>query len=147
MKINNYELIEIRDRLNTCYEYLRGRGIVHTQQDIADKMGSKKHSVSRAFNAVPEYLTESFLERFATSFSINYKWLRHGEGNMIDSESISIVNNQVGIGNHFSNNSTVERFLTELAAQRELTRETQKQLDKSQQQIDRLISIIETIKN
>ena len=66
---------------------------------------------------------------------------------MIDSENISIVNNQVGIGNHFSNNSTVERFLTELAAQRELTRETQKQLDKSQQQIDRLISIIETIKN
>ena len=66
---------------------------------------------------------------------------------MIDSENISIVNNQVGIGNHFNNNSTVERFLTELAAQRELTRETQKQLDKSQQQIDRLISIIETIKN
>ena len=95
MKINNYELIEIRDRLNTCYEYLRSRGIVHTQQDIADKMGSKKHSVSRAFNAVPEYLTENFLERFATSFSINYKWLRHGEGNMIDSENKQLTEDYI----------------------------------------------------
>lgn len=146
MKINNFELVEIRDRLNACYEYLRGKGIVHTQQDVANKMGNKKHSVSRAFNAVPEYLTENFLERFASTFNISFKWLRYGEGTMTDNESISIVNNQVGIGNHFSNNSTVDRFLTEIAAQRELTREAQKQLDKSQQQIDKLISIIETIK-
>ncbi len=59
-----------------------------------------------------------------------------------DPGGTAIVNNQVGNGNHFDN-APVNRFLDELAAQRELTREAQQQLTKSQEQMDKLIAIIE----
>ena len=150
MKIEKSDLPLIRERLNVCFDYLRNKGIVHTQKDVADRMGSKKHSISRAFNGTPDYLTESFIDRFAATFGLNSDWIRYGIGEMTDCEaspqSASIVNNQVGNGNHFANGS-VERFLNELAAQRELTKEAQQQLTKSQEQMDRLITIIEKMKD
>ena len=75
-----------------------------------------------------------------------------GVGKMVDADSelpdpgkAAIVNNQVGNGNNFS--APVDRFLDELAAQRELTREAQQQLTKSQEQMDRLITIIDKLKD
>lgn len=149
MKIERSELPLIQERLNVCFDYLRSKGTVHTKQDVADRMGNKKHSVSRAFNGMPEYLTENFIDRFAATFGLNSDWIRYGNGEMVDGEAVpqgtSIVNTQVGNGNHFANGS-VDRFLNELAAQRELTREAQQQLTKSQEQMDRLITIIENLK-
>ncbi len=52
----------------------------------------------------------------------------------------SIVNNQVGNGNHFNSDMTVNLFMLELSAHRKLT-------EKAQEQMDRLISIIERFKN
>ena len=83
---------------------------------------------------------------------LNREWLLYGEGEMLnkgiaDPGNTSIVNNQVGNGNRFENSHTVERFLDELAAQRELTKEAQQQLTKSQEQMDRLITIIEKLKD
>lgn len=83
---------------------------------------------------------------------LNRDWLLYGEGEMLNDStpeagSASIVNNQVGNGNHFESSQTVNRFLDELAAQRELTREAQQQLTKSQEQMDRLITIIEKLKD
>lgn len=78
-------------------------------------------------------------------------WILTGEGEMLKdpppkNDGAAIVNNQVGNGNQFTDGHTVERFLDELAAQRELTREAQQQLTKSQEQMDRLITIIENLK-
>lgn len=144
-------LPEIQERLKSGYLYLKGRGIVHTQQDIANKMGRTKQTVSRAFNGHPLYLTSIFVENFASIFGLNPEWILTGNGDMLadpsqEPQTAAIVNNQVGNGNHFTNGSTVERFLDELAAQRELTREAQQQLTKSQEQMDRLITIIEKLK-
>ena len=142
MKIERSELPLIQERLNMCFDYLRNKGVVHTKQDVADRMGAKKHSVSRAFNGVPEYLTESFIERFAATFALNYEWIREGKGELAEGSNLSqtaIVNNQVGNGNHFNSDMTVNQFMVELAAQRKLT-------EKAQEQMDRLITIIEQLK-
>ena len=83
---------------------------------------------------------------------LNRDWLLYGEGEMLnevsqEAGSAAIVNNQVGNGNQFTGTATVDRFLDELAAQRELTKEAQQQLTKSQEQMDRLITIIEKLKD
>lgn len=68
-------------------------------------------------------------------------WILTGEGEMYKdpppkNDSTAIVNHQVGNGNHFASDKLVERFLDELAAERELHRH----------EIDRLLSIIEQFK-
>ena len=91
------------------------------------------------------------LKNVLTAFpELNREWLLYGEGEMLNDDQketgmAAIVNNQVGNGNNFS--APVDRFLDELAAQRELTREAQQQLTKSQEQMDRLITIIEKLKD
>lgn len=111
-----------------------------TSQNMYDISKGKSKSVSlkiadKILAAFPQY---------------SRTWILTGEGEMLKSPppdpQAAIVNNQVGNGNRFENNPTVERFLDELAAQRELTREAQQQLSKSQEQMDRLITIIETLK-
>jgi len=143
---------ETKSRLKQCFAYLKSRAIVFTQQDIADRMGHTKNTISKAFNGYPKYLTATFVNNFAAIFGLNANWILTGVGNMVDADKeipdpggTAIVNNQVGNGNHFDN-APVNRFLDELAAQRELTREAQQQLTKSQEQMDRLITIIEQLK-
>ena len=137
-------LPEIQERLKSGYLYLKGRGIVHTQQDIANKMGRTKQTVSRAFNGHPLYLTSIFIENFASIFGLNPEWILTGNGDMLadssqEPQQAAIVNNQVGNGNHFNSDMTVNQFMVELAAQRKLT-------EKAQEQMDRLITIIEQLK-
>ena len=69
-------------------------------------------------------------------------WVMTGEGEMYKDPSgtASIFNNQVGNGNHFNSDMTLNQFMVELAAQRKLT-------EKAQEQMDRLITIIEKLKD
>jgi len=145
-------LTEPQERLKQCFAYLKSRAVIFTQQDIADRMGHTKNTISKAFNGYPKYLTTTFVNNFAATFGLNAHWILTGVGKMVDADSelpdpgkAAIVNNQVGNGNNFS--APVDRFLDELAAQRELTREAQQQLTKSQEQMDRLITIIEKLKD
>lgn len=120
--------------------------------ELAKSIGAKPQNMydirSGKVRSVSAQLADKILSVYP---KYSRTWIITGDGNMYkDSNSIenaATLNNQVGNGNQFNSSHTVERFLDELAAQRELTREAQKQLDKSQQQIDKLISIIETIKN
>lgn len=144
---------ETKDRLKQCFAYLKSKAIVFTQQDIADRMGHTKNTISKAFNGYPKYLTTTFVNNFASIFGLNPQWILTGVGKMVDGDTeftdpggAAIVNNQVGNGNNFGS-PTVDRFMDELAAQRELTREAQQQLTKSQEQMDRLITIIEKLKS
>lgn len=119
--------------------------------ELAKSIGAKPQNMydirSGKVRSVSAQLADKILSVYP---KYSRTWIITGDGNMYkDSNSIenaATLNNQVGNGNQFNSSHTVERFLDELAAQRELTREAQKQLDKSQQQIDKLISIIETIK-
>ena len=94
---------------------------------------------------VSKELADKILEVFP---QYSRTWLLTGEGEMLKDpppidEQTAIVNYQAGNGNHFESNPTVNRFLDELAAQRELYKQ---QLIKSQEQMDRLITIIEKFK-
>jgi|GEM_PF-4645979 len=127
----------------SAFNYLKGTGKVHTQQDIADKMEINKSSLSKATNGDDKYLTDSFLKRFNYSFGnmFNERWLISGEGEMLNQVSQQIVNgdnNTAVSGNGNTVNTITDALLTELVAQRRMT-------EKAQQQIDRMLTIIENI--
>lgn len=76
---------EKKERLRKAYEYLRSKGIVHTQNDVADRVGSNRVNISNAFRGQPRYLTDRFLKRFNKAFGdiFNIVWLMIGEGEML----------------------------------------------------------------
>lgn len=75
------------ERFNMAYEYLRSRGILHSQKDVAAIMKSSETNISRAFNGNPKYLTDNFLRRFCKIFGsfINESWLVDEDGLMLKS--------------------------------------------------------------
>lgn len=86
-------------RLKTAYEFLRFKGIIHTQADVATKMKAADVTISRAFNGHEKYLTMKFLRRFNSAFNnaFNYDWLANGTGEMLAGPEAAILaaNNHV----------------------------------------------------
>ncbi len=126
------------ERLAEAIEELKRRGLVHKQQDVADKMGINKSNLSKALKGEA---SRSFLRRFNLAFDSIFsdEWLASGDGTMLAPsvyQSVSGDGNTsvAGNGNHV--NSETSRFLEELAAQRRLTEEVVAQNG-------RLLSIIE----
>ena len=73
---------------------------------------------------------------------LNTGWLMTGEGEMLKS-SVNIENGDgstqvIGDGNHVTAPSTLDKALDEIAAQRKL-------VEKSQEQIDRLLAVVEKL--
>lgn len=56
------------DRIDNAIDYLKGKGVVHTQKDVAEAIGTDKSSLSRALNGDDKYLTERFITRFNRAF-------------------------------------------------------------------------------
>lgn len=92
------------DRLKTAYSYLMSKGIVHKQQDVANKMKKPKSSVSSAFNGDPRYLTKGFVNDFIKTYDgiFSFDWIWDGIGDMIVSDKVVKNNNEnnsnIGIG-------------------------------------------------
>lgn len=76
-------------RLNEAFQYLRERGKVHSQKDLALAMGATAPNVSSALRGVDKVLTEKFLRRFVEAFDneVSYDWLLTGEGKMLKPKS------------------------------------------------------------
>lgn len=78
-----------KERLNEAVNYLRYKGVVRTQEDIAAKMGTtgKKPSrgnISSALSGNEKVLTDQFIARFCAAFKeISYTWLLLGHGEML----------------------------------------------------------------
>lgn len=115
----NEVIMNKKERFNEAFRFLRGKGFVQTQKDVAEKMGSTAPNVSSALKGVESVLTENFLRRFNSAFDgvFSDDWLISGEGEML-SPSISQTvtgdgNTSVaGIGNHVTQSSEVSRFLS-----------------------------------
>lgn len=119
------EITEVLQRLKVCIAYLKDNGVIHTQQNIVDMMQRNKSSVSRALNGDPLYLTNDFIESFTKTFRVfNQIWIETGEGDMLANDSNTCLDN-----NNQINSYIVERFI--------------KLLEKKDEQMDRLIKIIE----
>lgn len=79
--------------IKVAFQYLRCRGIAHTQQDVCDAMGVSKSNISRAFNGDKKYLTQSFIIRFNDAFGkiFNENYLLTGEGNLLNASNSNAV--------------------------------------------------------
>lgn len=127
--------MERADRFNKAYEYLKNRGMVHTQKELAAKMQATAPHVSLAMKGESKYLTDNFLRRFNDTFDsiFNLQWLILGEGDMLKEGEEEYVE-------PVTQDQTVLRLIDELSAQRMMT---EKELGKKNEQIDRLLSLLE----
>lgn len=160
--------MERAKRLREAFNYVRGKGLIHTQKDLSVRMQASEANVSKALKGEEQILTDSFLRRFNTAFDniFNSQWLLMGEGDMFDKDiSISqtidtntgvITNNIGGEDNSHSttnttNNTTNNYAECEKAANSskllgmalEEIAEQRKLVAKAQGQIDRLITLLE----
>ena len=75
------------ERLNEAFNYLRYNGLIATQKDLSDALGSSPSNISKALKGDERVLTDNFLVRFSDTFSdISSAWLLTGEGTMLKSD-------------------------------------------------------------
>lgn len=141
--------MERNERLKEAFDYLRSKGEVHTQADIADRMNASRPNISSAFKGDAKCLTDKFLIRFNKAFRdiFNEEWLLQGKGEMLRPAVVQIGdnNNQQGDNSVYNSTSALEKALDNLAEQIQLTKNAQRQTDKAQEQMDRLLAIIENM--
>lgn len=73
-----------KERLNEAVNYLKYKGIVKKQEDIAKKMKASRTNVSCALSGNEKVLTDNFIARFCAAYTeISYTWLLLGAGDML----------------------------------------------------------------
>ena len=142
--------MEKKDRLTKVFEWLRYEKIISTKKEFAERIKVDKTNLSSAFSGVEKYLTDSLFNKIADNFpEFDRNWLMTGEGEMLKpsvSQTAVGDNNTQVAGNGNNVNVAATTLMEELSAQRKLTEKAQEQVTKSQEQIDRLLSIIEKMK-
>jgi transcriptional regulator with XRE-family HTH domain len=80
-----------KERLNEAVNYLKYKGVVKTQDDIAAKMGASRSNISSALSGKESVLTDNFIARFCAKFNeISYTWLLLGTGEMLSNVGKSV---------------------------------------------------------
>ena len=71
--------------LREAYNYLRSRGVIHTQSSVAEKTKYNKSAVSQALGGVDAYVTTNFVSAFNEAFGgiFNEEYLLRGEGTLL----------------------------------------------------------------
>ena len=81
-----------KERLNEAVKYLKYKGVVKTQDDIASKMKAGRSNISSALSGKDSVLTDNFVARFCATFKqISYTWLLLGEGDMLSSREKTVI--------------------------------------------------------
>lgn len=126
--------MNVKERINIFIEY---KGI--PIKKFEEKCGLSNGYISSMRKSFGEEKLNNVLKEFP---ELNREWLLYGEGEMLKS-SVSIENGDgstqiIGDGNHVGTPSTLDKALDEIAAQRKL-------VEKSQEQIDRLLAVVEKL--
>lgn len=147
------------DRYKILIRYMIELGIIASQKDLGAKMGySKESTISQIINAKVKE-PKDFIDRLSGFLpDLNKTWLETGEGTMLLSESggQNFFGNINGGDNKFSGRDMtinppcavgfdIDKVFQEISAQRKLTEEAQAQTRKAQEQMDRLLTIIENL--
>lgn len=143
-------------RIKLLINWLISQGIISSQQELGEKFGiTSKSYLSQLVNG--RAYSEEFINKLSEfDGRINREWLETGEGSMIISEGgsqtfhgdINGGNNKLS-GRDMTINPPctlgfdIDKVFNEISAQRKLTEEAQAQTRKAQEQMDRLITIIE----
>ena len=94
--------MDMKERFNKAFAYLRGEQIINGQKDLAEKLGATPSNISKALSGDKSALTNNLMKRFSAAFPgvFNLRWLILGEGEMLQSSQkpqeahvISEVNN------------------------------------------------------
>ena len=121
------------ERLNEALKVVFLRMGIYKKADMAEYLGYKSPYFSRIING-KEKMSDSFLKTISEKLHINIQWITTGEGDMT-SENRVVQQNQSG-DNINGHSVTVNK--TETDSFIEL-------LKKKDEQIDRLLSIIEKL--
>lgn len=134
-------------------------GIIATQKELGAKMGySNEATISQIINGKVKE-PKDFVERLSVFVpDLNKSWLETGVGNMLISEGggQTFHGDINGGDNKFSGRDMtinppctlgfdIDKVFNEISAQRKLTEEAQAQTRKAQEQMDRLLTIIENL--
>lgn len=140
--------MEPKDRLEQVIRYIKCQYDI-TQDEIIVSLGYKKGSthLSDLISGKSE-ISEKFSDKLKQVYKVNPEYIKSGVGDMFLSDqpgrgdpshgNMMVNGNVSGNGNHISNNDS-----DNIAGMIELQKGYQDLLKKSQQQIDRLIGIIE----
>lgn len=132
------QIMEVKDRIKAILEYYHlsvnefvTQTRVKTGQAVYDLLSGKTKSISQS-------MEDKILSCFQ---DINRAWLLTGEGEMIKQSVQQMLNGDnntqiAGNNNHVNLPSTLDKAINEIAEQRKL-------VAKAQEQIDRLISLLE----
>ena len=130
------------DRYKVLIRYIVSNKIAKSQKDFGEKLGYKtESSFSQIINGKVNQ-PKDFIERIKIFVpTLNEKWIETGEGDMLVrriNQSVNGDNNTQIAGNnsHIALPSTLDRAINEIAEQRKL-------VSKAQEQIDRLITLLE----
>lgn len=106
-------MMEREERLNLVFNYLRSRGLIQTQRDLANKMHAGIANISKALKGNKSVLTDRFLRRLNSAFGdiFNENWLLLGKGEMLSASADGEVNifgngNALGAAANVTNNTT-----------------------------------------
>lgn len=145
-------------RIKLLINWLISQGIISSQQELGEKFGiTSKSYLSQLVNG--RAYSEEFINKLSEfDGRINREWLETGEGSMIISEGSSqTFHGDINGGNKkFSGRDMtinppctlgldIDKVFNEISAQRKLTEEAQAQTRKAQEQMDRLLTIIENL--
>ena len=119
------------------------RGICSSQKELGVLLGYENESY---FSQIMTGLKtpKNFITKIKSLLpDLNEDWLLNGRGDMFGTPiepNVIVSGNGNAVGNNSINTATDSQLIAEIAAQRRLT-------EKSQEQIDRLLSIIEKLSN
>ena len=138
--------------LNEAYNYLRRRGVVLTQKELAEALGKGRTSVSKALNGNKSYLNESFLNWFNAKFGniFNPDYLLNGIGSLLccnpDDDDDAIFNPEKGTipSDAINDNETgIEKDKQEIQMLKELLRAKDELIASKDNQIRLLEMLVE----
>lgn len=134
------------ERIKFLIAALKERGDIKNQNDLAEKVGIfNKAYMSHIVNGRAS--TTDFIRKVKLLYpDINEEWIKDGYGTMFNHQTGNGNNNQQGSNIYYNATATeqLDKALTEMAEQRKCYAI---QMEKAQNQIDRLISIIEKSKH
>lgn len=100
-------------RMNEAFNYLRNKGLIRTQKDLANLMHAAESNISKALKGDEAILTDRFLRRLSAAFGgvFNQEWLLTGKGEMLSASADGEVNifgngNALGAAANVTNNTT-----------------------------------------
>ena len=106
--------MDMKERFNRAFAYLRGEQIIKGQKDLAEKLGATPGNISKALSGDKSALTNNLMKRFCAAFPgmFNLRWLILGEGNMLQSaEMAQETPKNVKVDNYTTNE--IERLKNE----------------------------------